>query len=60
MKVLRIILSLLLLVQAVAVILSIALFYGGTLSQFSTAVVVLFCASVLGGIITGFLELLRG
>ena len=60
MKVLRVILSLLLLVQAVAAVVAIALFNGGTLTQFSTAVVVLLCASVLGGIVTGLLELLRG
>ena len=58
MKVLRIILSLLLAVQFVAAILAIALYNGGTLAQFSWAVVVLFCASVLGGMVTTLIVLL--
>ena len=59
MKAMRIILSLLLAVQAIAIILAIALYRGGTLAQFSITIVVLFCASVLGGILTSILELLN-
>ena len=58
MKVLRLILALLLVTQVAAAISAIVLYSGGTLTQFSWAVVVLFCASVLSGMITSLLELL--
>ena len=59
MKVLRSILALLLVTQVIAAVLAVALYTGGTLAQFSLAVVVLFCASVLSGMIQSLLELLR-
>ena len=59
MIILRSILALLLVTQAAAVISAVVLYRGGTLSQFSIAVVILFCASVLSGMVTSLLELLR-
>ena len=60
MIILRSILALLLVTQVAATISAIVLYRGGTLTQFSLAVVVLFCASVLSGMIQSLLELLRG
>ena len=59
MIILRSILALLLVTQAAAVISAVVLYRGGTLSQFSIAIVILFCASVLSGMVTSLLELLR-
>ena len=59
MIVLRSILALLLVTQIAATISAIVLYRGGTLTQFSIAVVVLFCASVLNTMVTTLLELLR-